>query len=507
MGRLARETKVQTKTVLQELDRQICLSSVFVFNSQGTINQQSMRDLHFVTELAKRIQVKSQPDGGEERDFIQFFPDFVWSLRDLTLDLEINGTDVTADQYLENSLRLRNETTERDQDYNNLRRCIRNYFPTRRCFGFVCPATRKDLKQLQELADDQLDQEFVAEFRKFSEYIYTSGKVKTVLGGHQVTGRRLIHLAMTYVDAIAKGELPCVESGIARMAELENSAAVKRALEYYDRKVAAIAQPPAHIDERLTDLFTYYHNDAKKVFMKHSLKDDTGKHNWKLEESLRSRYGSIVAKVESESLERCEALLLEVMGSAMKNLGSGYYLRPVGYRELEDALEIGIKQFKAQTVEEVKGTDVLAHLLRTVKPYLAAVLMMDSMMPEKEHSVPVLHALIENLWMADWKRQSREEQREEEERLRTEEALRQMKEQFEEEMEKSWLQLKEATERKQAERAKYLSERRETEEQKMIDNYKRFSREWERILNYKLWYYFCNYCRMLMGNFREFLHL
>uniref|UniRef100_UPI00398EA36A guanylate-binding protein 1-like n=1 Tax=Pristiophorus japonicus TaxID=55135 RepID=UPI00398EA36A len=87
----------------------ILLSSVFVFNSQGTINQQSMRDLHFVTELAKRIQVKSQPDGGEERDFIQFFPDFVWSLRDLTLDLEINGTDVTADQYLENSLRLRNE--------------------------------------------------------------------------------------------------------------------------------------------------------------------------------------------------------------------------------------------------------------------------------------------------------------------------------------------------------------------------------------------------------------
>uniref|UniRef100_UPI00398EEA52 guanylate-binding protein 1-like n=1 Tax=Pristiophorus japonicus TaxID=55135 RepID=UPI00398EEA52 len=385
-------------------------------------------------------------------------------------------------------------TTERDQDYNNLRRCIRNYFPTRRCFGFVCPATRKDLRWIQELADDQLDQEFVAEFRKFSEYIYTSGKVKTVLGGHQVTGRRLSHLAMTYVDAIAKGELPCVESGIARMAELENSAAVKIALEYYDRKVAAMSQPPAHIDERLKIQFSDYHKEALRIFMKHSLKDETGKHIRALEESLRSRYDSIVAKVESESVERCEALLLEVMGSVMENLDSGYYLRSGGYRELEDALEIGIKQFKAQTVEEVKGKDILDHFRQTVKPRLVEVLKVDSMLQEKEQQQA---ALDEQLLKAERERQSREEQREEEERLRTEELVRQLKEKFEEEKNARVKELEEAMERKQKEMEKYSSEGHEEEEEKMHNDHKHFKTEWEVTMSRGFWVFICTFCKWL----------
>lgn len=66
--------------------------------------------LSYVTELSDRIRAKSSPnaDGIEDSaDFVSFFPDFVWTLRDFSLELEANGKAITADEYLENSLKLK----------------------------------------------------------------------------------------------------------------------------------------------------------------------------------------------------------------------------------------------------------------------------------------------------------------------------------------------------------------------------------------------------------------
>ena len=66
--------------------------------------------LSYVTELTDRIRARSSPDvdGVEDSaDFVSFFPDFVWTLRDFSLDLEVDGQSITADEYLENSLKLK----------------------------------------------------------------------------------------------------------------------------------------------------------------------------------------------------------------------------------------------------------------------------------------------------------------------------------------------------------------------------------------------------------------
>ena len=62
-----------------------------------------------MTELANRIKSKSSPDEcgiDDSANFVGFFPVFVWTLRDFSLELEINGKPVTPDEYLENSLAL-----------------------------------------------------------------------------------------------------------------------------------------------------------------------------------------------------------------------------------------------------------------------------------------------------------------------------------------------------------------------------------------------------------------
>ncbi|XP_048670458.1 guanylate-binding protein 5-like [Marmota marmota marmota] len=84
----------------------ILLSSTFVYNDQGTIYL-----LHYVTELTDLLRARTSPDigVGDADDNVSFFPDLVWTLRDFYLSLEIDGQLMTADEYLENSVKTKQD--------------------------------------------------------------------------------------------------------------------------------------------------------------------------------------------------------------------------------------------------------------------------------------------------------------------------------------------------------------------------------------------------------------
>ncbi|CAO2600254.1 Guanylate-binding protein 4 [Lemmus lemmus] len=87
----------------------VLLSSTFVYNSMSTINHQALEQLHYVTELTQLIRAKASPREDEVEDsseFVSFFPDFIWTVRDFTLELKLYGCAITADEYLENALKL-----------------------------------------------------------------------------------------------------------------------------------------------------------------------------------------------------------------------------------------------------------------------------------------------------------------------------------------------------------------------------------------------------------------
>ncbi|XP_075134247.1 guanylate-binding protein 1-like [Leptodactylus fuscus] len=88
----------------------VLLSSTLVYNSMGTIDQQAMEQLHYVIELTDKIKVKVNPtkqQAGMEEEFRRHFPSFVWCIRDFFLKLEINGKEITEDEYLEDALKLK----------------------------------------------------------------------------------------------------------------------------------------------------------------------------------------------------------------------------------------------------------------------------------------------------------------------------------------------------------------------------------------------------------------
>ncbi|DAA31405.1 guanylate binding protein family, member 6 [Bos taurus] len=87
----------------------VLLSSTCIYNSMGTINHQALEQLHYVTELTELIRIKSSPISDDVEDsveFVRFFPDFVWTVRDFMLELEFDGNPITEDEYLENALKL-----------------------------------------------------------------------------------------------------------------------------------------------------------------------------------------------------------------------------------------------------------------------------------------------------------------------------------------------------------------------------------------------------------------
>uniref|UniRef100_G1PZ30 GB1/RHD3-type G domain-containing protein n=1 Tax=Myotis lucifugus TaxID=59463 RepID=G1PZ30_MYOLU len=86
----------------------VLLCSSFVYNSLSTINHQALEQLHYVTKLTELIRAKSSPtpDGVEDSAEFVFFPDFIWIVRNFTLELMLNGRPITADEYLENALKL-----------------------------------------------------------------------------------------------------------------------------------------------------------------------------------------------------------------------------------------------------------------------------------------------------------------------------------------------------------------------------------------------------------------
>ncbi|KAK6315243.1 hypothetical protein J4Q44_G00147720 [Coregonus suidteri] len=152
----------------------ILLSSTLVYNSRGTIDNQAVENLQYVGELTERIKVNSssaassshnEEEGGDTQ-FVQFFPNFVWAIRDFTLLLEIDGRNVTEDGYLEHSLELRKGGGKNNLMYNLPRECIRNYFPSRKCFVFPTPTTPANMPHLDSMDEADL----CGSFRKGCRY-------------------------------------------------------------------------------------------------------------------------------------------------------------------------------------------------------------------------------------------------------------------------------------------------------------------------------------------------
>ncbi|KAI2647698.1 Guanylate-binding protein 1 [Labeo rohita] len=332
----------------------VLLSSTLVYNSRGTIDNKAIMELQYVTELTECIKVKSSDkDADDSSEFVKFFPSFIWAVRDFTLELKVDGKDVTEDEYLDFALKLKHGTSRRVMEYNFPRECIQKFFPSRKCFTFPFPTAPEKMSCLESLDSADISSEFLKVTDHFCKFVFNDSSVKRLKDGYTVTGRVLGHLAKTYVDTISSGSVPCLENAVIAMAMIENEAAVKVGLQVYQSGM-----------EKLKDSFplelkdvSSKHQDlsstATQAFMKRSFRDTDGKYLKSLEEKINELFNGYLCQNEQASKRRCEDLLSSLSAPMMENLKQGFYAKP---EQKEKAVlldqEIKAKEEKQRQLEE-----------------------------------------------------------------------------------------------------------------------------------------------------------
>ena len=82
----------------------LLLSSYFIYNSVGTIGEAAISTLSLVANLSKHIRLQSS-DESSAAELAEYFPDFMWVVRDFALELvDEKGDRIMPQQYLDLSL-------------------------------------------------------------------------------------------------------------------------------------------------------------------------------------------------------------------------------------------------------------------------------------------------------------------------------------------------------------------------------------------------------------------
>ncbi len=94
IGALDEDTNHDTKIFSLAL----LLSSQFIYNSVGSIDESALESLSLIIHLTKNIQIKANQRNSEidTADYSKYFPSFLWVLRDFTLQLvDDDGETIT----------------------------------------------------------------------------------------------------------------------------------------------------------------------------------------------------------------------------------------------------------------------------------------------------------------------------------------------------------------------------------------------------------------------------
>jgi len=255
----------------------LLLSSNFIYNSVGSIDEGALNNLSLVVNLTKHIHVRSSNSGSAEddgADFAQYFPTFLWLVRDFTLQLvNSDGQAFSSKEYLERALQPVPGFTEQIEAKNRIRRMLTHFFPDRDCFTMVRPVTDESLLQkLSSTPSEQLRPEFVQQMGKLRSTIMNSAKTKR-MHGTELDGLALVNLAFAYTQSINTGSVPSIQNAWNYICETKCQHALTAALKHYENAAKdLVVELPMGIDE-LDVTHRKLEQEAWKLFQKDAMGD------------------------------------------------------------------------------------------------------------------------------------------------------------------------------------------------------------------------------------------
>lgn len=235
----------------------VLLSSMFIYNQMGGIDETALDRLSLVTQMTKHIRVRASGGRTTSSELGQFSPIFVWLLRDFYLDLVEDNRRITPRDYLELALRPVQGGGRDLAAKNEIRDSIRALFPDRECFTLVRPLNNEnDLQRLDQISLDKLRPEFKSGLDALTKFVFERTRPKQ-LGATVMTGPILVGITDAYLNALNNGAVPTISSSWQSVEEAECRRAYDSATEIYmsafDR-----TKPPEEVSLRES------HDEAKQ---------------------------------------------------------------------------------------------------------------------------------------------------------------------------------------------------------------------------------------------------
>lgn len=311
----------------------ILLSSFFIYNSMGAIDEQAIDDLHLVSHLARHVHVKARKGSEGERtaELSHYFPIFLWVLRDFHLRLaDSSGAAISEKDYLENALK----STPGQEEKNKVRDTIKELFRDRDCMTVVRPvAEEADLRNIQRLPYESLRPQFRTQVEAFVRKVYLSLKPKQIDGAF-VSGTMFVNLASEYCKAINNSAVPTIQSAWTSVVQHQLRLCLKDSVQVYRAQMndTAMQQLPLS-QERLRELHKVAKAEALKIFLAPKFENDSKFRECRTE--LATRIKQLLDHVQAENMNMSRKQCEHVARDAFARLIESRIASPGGYRSFE----------------------------------------------------------------------------------------------------------------------------------------------------------------------------
>ena len=186
----------------------IIISSLFIYNTKGDINSNSLNDLQLIVQLTDSINIK----GNNDKDEIisELCPKFIWTLRDFDLD-KYKMIKQKSDTYLEECLNDDRFKGKNKDEINMISESLIKYFKKRECIIMPCPTNEeKELVLLKRMNLNELNENFQNEFEILKKKIYETSQAKLV-NGKKINGPILVNLLKYFIREINKEKIPNID--------------------------------------------------------------------------------------------------------------------------------------------------------------------------------------------------------------------------------------------------------------------------------------------------------
>ena len=307
----------------------ILLSSYFLFNSMGTIDESSIQSLSFIVNITKK---KKKKNGN--KDFAKYLPAFMWVIRDFSLQLKNrDGNPITSKEYLEYSLELQNGTSEFIVNKNQIRKLVKEYFPNRDCVTLVRPLLEEgNLQKLERTPASKLRKEFIEQVNYLRKTVLNSINPKK-LNGQELNGEMFIDLIKSYVKMINEGAVPIIQTAWTYMRQNQALLAKKNALENYKKKTDEIINKFPMKEEFLRNILKKIKKEIILNFNEEIIGEADEKDLKELKSELKKIKSEIINKNINSTKTQTNRFLIENYKNIDEKIKNNEYLNISEYKD------------------------------------------------------------------------------------------------------------------------------------------------------------------------------